>query len=86
MNKTELFETVVEVALEMEHTDPIDFGMLQMSEETAYKFIAAQLLEDILKFETPEEQYIISLATSVHLLVENFILHQKHMRMIKERQ
>lgn len=86
MNQSELFEAVVEVAMEMELTDPTDFGMLQLSEESAYRFIASQLIEDILKFETPEEQYIIALSTATHLLVENFVLHQKIMNILKERQ
>lgn len=43
MNQSELFEAVVEVAMEMDMTDPTDFGMLQLSEESAYRFIASQL-------------------------------------------
>lgn len=86
MTKNELFEAVVEVAMEMELTDPTDFGMIQMTEETAYRFIASQLLDDILQLEEPENQYIVALSTSVHLLVENFILHQKYLKLLKEYQ
>jgi hypothetical protein len=63
--------------MEMELTDPVDFGYLQFSEETAYKFIATQIIEDMLKVDTPEEQTLLMLSTVVHLVVENFVLHQK---------
>ena len=86
MTQSELLDAVVEVAMEMEITDPTDFGMTKMSEETAYRFIATQLLEDILALKTPSEMYIVALATSTHLLVENFILHQRFLSYLQQRQ
>jgi hypothetical protein len=78
-----LLEDVVSIAMEMELTDPTDFGYLQFSEETAYRFIATQIIEDMNKVNTPDEQTLLMLSTVVHLVVENFILHQKILSMKK---
>jgi hypothetical protein len=78
-----LLEDVVSIAMEMELTDPTDFGYLQFSEETAYRFIATQIIEDMNKVDTPDEQTLLMLSTVVHLVVENFILHQKILSMKK---
>jgi len=78
-----LLEDVVSIAMEMELTDPTDFGYLQFSEETAYRFIATQIIEDMTSVETQDEQTLLMLSTVVHLVVENFILHQKILSMRK---
>ena len=74
MNNSELVDAVVELAKEMDLTDPIDFGVLQISEETAHRMIAASVIENTFK-DNPntEELKLMLLATVTHLVVENFV-------------
>lgn len=68
---------LVDLAMETELTDPIDWGMLSISEEHAYKLMALHVLE---LFENKEnDQYfdIVLMSTMTKLLVENFVLNLK---------
>jgi hypothetical protein len=76
MNKDTVIKTVVEVAMKTDINDPIDFEMFLISKESFYNIIASKFVNDGLKFNL-EDRYIISLATAVHLFVENVILRQK---------
>ena len=76
-NKVSLLEAVVEIAMEMELTDPTDFGYLKISEETAYRMMANHLVEQALQTPAGAARELALLATSTHLLVENFVLQQK---------
>lgn len=68
---------IVELAKEVELEDPIDWGMLSISEDNAFRLIAADTLETLLpKYNEPEFREII-LATVVKLVVENFTLNLK---------
>lgn len=62
---------IVELAREVEVTDPIDWGMLDVSEEDAYKLVALKVYEDY-----PKESILIH-ATITKLVVENFVLNLK---------
>lgn len=64
-------DDVVLLAQEVEVEDPIDWGMLAIDENTAYRLIASQVIE---KFG---EQEITILATITKLIVENFVLNVK---------
>lgn len=68
---------LVELAMESEITDPIDWGMLSISEEHAYRMMALHVLE---MFENKkDDKYfdIIMMSTMTKLLVENFVLNIK---------
>jgi hypothetical protein len=75
MNKSNmsLVDQLVELAKEIESEDPIDFGMLQVDEEGAYKLMATNVLEMYLNNDK-ETRDMILLATVVKLTVENFCL------------
>jgi len=45
MIKQEDVDFLVELAMECELSDPIDWGMLHITEEQAYQMMASQLLE-----------------------------------------
>ena len=75
-----LVDAVVEIAMEMEITDPTDFGYLQISEETAYRMLANHLVEQALLTPKGDARELALMATATHLLVENFVLHQKLLR------
>jgi hypothetical protein len=73
----EYVEHIVELASEIESEDPIDWGMLAVDEEQAYRLIASGLVEQYLpKYNDPNFRDIM-MATVVKLVVENFTLNLK---------
>ena len=69
-------DLVVEMAQQIESTDPIDWGMLSIDEKTAYKLIAANLIEHFSTLNASERD-LAMLSTVVKLTVENFVLNLK---------
>lgn len=65
-------ETLVQLAKEVENEDPIDWGMLSIDEDTAYRIIASQVLEI---YNTNDQ--LTMLASITKLIVENFVLNLK---------
>lgn len=63
-------ELLVELAMEAEVTDPIDWGYLNISEEEAYRLMALHVLE-------MNNDRLTSDAIIVKLLVENFALNMR---------
>lgn len=61
---------LAELAMEAEVTDPIDWGMLAIDERTAYRMMAAHVLEMDLDDVTAK-------AVITKLIVENFVLNLK---------
>ena len=74
MVKQEDVDFLVELAMECELSDPIDWGMLHITEQQAYQMMASQLLE---QFDNVNKKDMIPviLATATKLLVENFVLN-----------
>lgn len=74
MVKQEDVDLLVELAMECESADPIDWGMLHITEKQAYQMMASQLLE---QFGNVNKENLIPviLATATKLLVENFVLN-----------
>lgn len=70
MNNPNRIEQLARLAQEGEGTDPIDWGYLNIDENTAYNLMASHVLE---MDTTPQ----IMQATIVKLLVENFVLNLK---------
>jgi len=64
------------LAQEVEITDPIDWDMLNVDENTSYKLMAISVLEMFQKIEK-DQQLVIALASVTKLLVENFVLNLK---------
>jgi hypothetical protein len=65
-------EILVDLAKEVEAEDPIDWGLLSVSEDDAYRLMALHVLE---LFE--QHDHVTAMATIVKLLVENFALNLK---------
>ena len=63
---------LVELAKEVESEDPIDWGMLAVDEDTAYRLIASQVIEI---YNTNDQ--LTMLASITKLIVENFVLNLK---------
>lgn len=65
---------LAELAMESEMADPIDWGMLQISERDAYVMMASNVI-DQLESVSDQERPIVAMATITKLLVENFVLN-----------
>ena len=74
MVKQEDVDFLVGLAMECELSDPIDWGMLHITEEQAYQMMASQLLEQFGNVNKGDVLPIV-LATATKLLVENFVLN-----------
>ena len=74
MVKQEDVDFLVDLAMECELSDPIDWGMLHITEEQAYQMMASQLLEQFGNVNK-EDVLPVVLATATKLLVENFVLN-----------
>lgn len=70
-------DELIQLAQDIEHTDPIDWDYLNISEDNAYRLIASGLLEHIQSIANKEDQFKILLATATKLSVENFVLNIK---------
>jgi hypothetical protein len=74
MVKQEDVDFLVELAMECELSDPIDWGLLHITEKQAYQMMASQLLEQFGNVNKENLMPVI-LATATKLLVENFVLN-----------
>lgn len=69
-------EELVELAREVDSEDPIDWGMLAIDEEQAYRLIALNLVE-IFENVTEQDRDMILMSMIIKLTVENFVLNLK---------
>lgn len=68
-------DKIVMLAQEVEVGDPIDWGVLNIDEESAYRLLAMSVVE---KFDVQDQdERSIMIATIVKLVVENFTLNLK---------
>jgi hypothetical protein len=74
MVKQEDVDFLVELAMECELSDPIDWGLLHITEQQAYQMMASQLLEQF-SGVNKKDMVTVILATATKLLVENFVLN-----------
>lgn len=68
---------LIELAQEVELSDPIDWEYLNIEENQAYRLIAAGILEHYNSLESEEHRAEMLLASLVKLTVENFVLNIK---------
>ena len=66
---------IVDIVDEIETEDPIDWGLLNISEANAYKLIALNVISHFDKYSEPEDDVMI--ATVTKLIVDNFVLNLK---------
>jgi hypothetical protein len=69
-------DKIVMLAQEVELGDPIDWGVLNIDEDSAYRLIAMGVVENI-QNETHKSEKDVMVATIVKLVVENFTLNLK---------
>lgn len=63
---------LVELAMEVEESDPIDWGIVQVDPETVYGMMAAHVID--MFEEKHEDSELVMMGVMVKLLVENFVL------------
>jgi len=76
MNGKPTVNDIVELALESERADPIDWADLAVDEHTAYQLMAGHVIE-------MDEDITVLKAVITHLLVENFVLNLKLLKIIE---
>lgn len=69
-----MVDTIVDLAKEVDKTDPIDFGYVRVDEDSAYRTIALELIERN-ESTKPEYRNLMLLATCTHLVVQNLVLN-----------
>jgi len=74
-----LTEQLIYLAKEVESTDPIDWGMLNISEDETYNLLAGSVLEQYLLTDN-DDRDIVMLSVVLKLTVENFVLNLKLMQ------
>jgi hypothetical protein len=78
---------LAELAQESEISDPIDWGLLAIKEETAYRLMASDVIDYFESLSDDEDQTkeYIMMATITKLLVENFVLNVKYHSAIQQK-
>jgi hypothetical protein len=69
-------DRIVDLAREVEITDPIDWGMLNVSEDHAYMMIGCSVAEMFENIDEQDKDEIL-LSIIIKLTVENFVLNLK---------
>ena len=75
---------ILDLVEEIDSEDPIDWGMLNIDENTATEMIATSLLEEYNANWSnldSDERTVIMLATITKLVVENFTLNLKNLNL-----
>lgn len=67
-------DELVQLAREIENADPIDWGMVPVQEDVAYRQMAQQVIE-MMKSYSPADRQAVALAAITKLLVDNFVLN-----------
>jgi hypothetical protein len=76
VTKTEFVGVLVDLAMEQDKADTIDFGMLKIQEREAFELMANTVIDNF--WSVPEDQReIVMLASLTKLLVENFVLNAR---------
>jgi len=78
MDKRELdISNLAILARDIENKEPIDWGILAISEDQCYNDIATKVYDQFAAIENDEEAAVVALATIVKLLVENLVYKLK---------
>jgi hypothetical protein len=74
-------DTLVDLAFAVEEGDPIDWGLFKNGQEQSMKMIAASIIEQFDKEEYTADDRLIIMSTITKLVVENFILHARLLKL-----
>lgn len=70
-------EELISLAKEVEAQDHIDWGMLNIDENEAYKLIACNVLDMFSNTEEDAKEVVMLTTTITELVMENFVLNLK---------
>lgn len=70
-------DELIQLTKEVESEDPIDWGMLNISEEEAIRLIALDVLGMFQDIKSGPEKEMIMISTITKLVLENFVLNLK---------
>lgn len=70
-------DEIIEIALEIDSEDPIDWGLLNIDEQNSYRLIALSVLEMFSEWNKIDNKDLIAASTITKLIVENFVLNLK---------
>ena len=76
-----LTQQLIALAEEVEISDPIDWGMLEINERDAYELLAPSILEQYLVTDADCRDMML-LAVTLKLTVENFVLNMKLQKLL----
>lgn len=79
-------DTIVDLAFAVEEGDPIDWGVFKNGREQSVKMIAASIIEQFDKEVYTEDDRLVVMSTITKLVVENFILHSRLLKLEKDRE
>jgi hypothetical protein len=69
---------------DVESGDPLDFGQLSIDEEEARSLVALSMLKMQAELDTlaisPPERELVLMAAAAHLVLENFLIHVRHLQ------
>ena len=69
---------------DVESGDPLDFGNLSIDEEEARSLVALSMLKMQAELDTleisPSERELVLMAAAAHLVLENFLIHVRHLQ------
>ena len=68
-------DELIELTKEVESQDPIDWGMLNISEDEALRLIALDVMEMFQSYQVASEKEVVMLVTITKLILENFVLN-----------
>ena len=68
---------LIELTKEVESEDPIDWGLLNIDEETATKMIALNVFDMYHDWKASGDAETVMLVTITKLILENFVLNLK---------
>lgn len=67
-------QQLASIAMDANTQDPIDWGMLSISEEQAFVMMACNVIEQMQDIPEDQREYV-AMATMTKMLVENFVLN-----------
>lgn len=68
------YKTIIELAQDIEASDPIDWNKLSIDRDLVYDMLVSQVVERLEQSRAEDGYELLMVATIVHLTVQNFAL------------
>lgn len=77
-------EQLINLAKEVDATDSIDWGYLELNEDDVYGLMATHIMEMYLDFEDNPLAREIAASTILKLVVENFVINYQYQKLLEK--